>query len=115
MIKTIDEITIVRTKESFILTNARNNAQVMFNEENKSINFQDSFKNTITNYPLNISINFEVFKLTIIGETLNCSEGIVRAYLSTKHVQELAHKTFYEEGQTHIFDFINLKFNVTVE
>jgi hypothetical protein len=48
MIKTINGITIVGTKESFILTNARKNAQVMFNEENKSINFKDSHYNKLS-------------------------------------------------------------------
>jgi hypothetical protein len=33
------------------------------------------------------------------------------AYLSTIDVQELAENTFYEQGQTRVYDFINLKFN----
>lgn len=34
------------------------------------------------------------------------------AYLPTNDVQGLAQKTFYEDGQTHIYDFISGKFNV---
>jgi hypothetical protein len=50
--------------------------------------------------------------LTKIGETINFKDGTIMAYLSTKDLQELAEKTFYEDGQTRIYDFVNHKFIV---
>jgi hypothetical protein len=53
-----------------------------------------------------------MFELSQIGETINFKDGKIIAYLSTKDVQELAQKTFYEEGQTRIYDFMNHEFTV---
>lgn len=112
MVKTIDKITIVGTKESFTLNNKKNQATVMFNEERNTLSFQDSYRNSMFNYPAIVRINSETFKLTNRGQTIRRSDGTISAYLSTNDVQELAQYAFYEEGQTHIFDFLNLTFNV---
>jgi hypothetical protein len=76
-----------------------------------SIIFHDSAGNIIQNCPSTIRINFEVFHLTTVGQIINRNNGNMIAYLSTSDVQELAENTFYEQGQTRVYDFINLKFN----
>jgi hypothetical protein len=115
MIKTIDDITFMGSQASFTLRNDKNNAFISYNVEKGNIQFRDSVGNTMQNFGSTISINFKVFKLATVGETIRSSDGTIIAYLSSNDVQELAHKTFYEEGQTHVFDFVNLKFNVALE
>jgi hypothetical protein len=112
MIKTIDDITFIGNQASFTLRNGKNNAFINCNAEKGNIQFRDAVGNTIQNYGSTISINFEVFKLTAVGETIGSNDGTIIAYLSTNDVQELAQKTFYEEGQTQIFDFMSLVFTV---
>jgi hypothetical protein len=112
MIKIIDNITFMGSKQSFMLINNSNKAQINFNKESGRINFRDSVGNTIQNYPSTICINLKVFKLTTLGQVISCSNGNVFVYLSTPDVQELVEKSFYEEEQTRIYDFTNYKFNV---
>jgi hypothetical protein len=81
------------------------------NLKKESITFHDLVGNIIQNYSSTIRINFEVFHLTVVGQTININNGSMIAYLSTNDVQKLAENTFYEQGQTHVYDFINLKFN----
>jgi hypothetical protein len=114
MIKTIDDITFMGNEASFTLSNSRNRAFISFIKEDESIHFRDSVGNTMLSYPATISINFEVFKLTTIGQTINSSDGTVNAYLSKRDVQELAENSFYEEGQTRVFDFMKLEFTVAL-
>jgi hypothetical protein len=112
MIKTIDDITIMGSKDSFMLNNTKNRAHISFDAERNSIHFRDSFGNSMRNHPFTVAINLQVFKLTTLGQTISGTDGSVIAFLSTNDVQELAEKTFYEEGQTRIYDFINQKFTI---
>jgi hypothetical protein len=112
MVKTIDGITIIGNVNFFTLNNSKNQSTFNFNAKSGSASFRDSIGNTIQNHPATISINFEVFKLTEVGQTINRSNGKVIAYLSSKDVQELAEKNFYEDGQTRIYDFMNQSFTV---
>lgn len=112
MVKTIDGITIVGEVNSFILNNSKNQSTFRFNAESGNTSFRDSIGNTIQNHSSTISIDFEVFHLTEVGQTINAGDGNVIAYLSSKDVQELAEKTFYEDGQTRIYDFMNQSFTV---
>jgi hypothetical protein len=114
MIKTIDDITFMGSAESFTLSNSRNRAFISLNKEKRSISFRDSVGNTMQNYGSTISINFEVFKLTTLGQTINSSDGTVIAYLSGNDIQQLAENSFYEEGQTRVFDFMELEFTVAL-
>jgi hypothetical protein len=112
MIKTIDGITIMGDGNSFMLNNSKNQSTFRFNAERGSICFRDSIGNTMQNHPSTISINFEAFKLTKVGQTINRNNGNVIAYLSSKDVRELAKKNFYEDGQICIYDFMNQSFTV---
>ena len=112
MHKTIDGINITGTQDFFTLKNAKNDAQVYINTTSGKIIFNDSFGNIIQNYPSITQINFETFNLNKIGQTINRDNGNIIVYLSSSDVQELAEKTFYEYGQTRVYDFINLKFNI---
>ena len=68
MHKTIDEIRIIGNEEFFTLNNDKNNASVTINSNSGNITFNDSFGNTIQNYPSIIRINFETFNLTNVGQ-----------------------------------------------
>jgi hypothetical protein len=114
MIKTIDNITIIGNEKSFSLENNLNQARANYNAENGIFHFSDPFGNLIQNNSCVILINFEEFKLTKLGQTINRDNGTIIAYLSSVDVQELAEKTFYEEGQNRVYDFINHKFNVSL-
>jgi hypothetical protein len=65
-------------------------------------------------YPATITINLKAFKMNTIGQVLNSIDGTIFAYLSTSDVQELAENSFYEEGQTRVFDFMKLAFTVAL-
>jgi hypothetical protein len=112
MVKTIDGTTIVGDINSFVLNNSKNQSTFRFNAERGNASFRDSIGNTIQNHPSTISIDFEVFHLTELRQTINASNRNIIAYLSSKDVQELAEKTFYEDGQTRIYDFMNQSFTV---
>ena len=114
MIKTIDEITVSGTEEFFSISNAKNNAQITVSLKNKRITYFDSFGNTIQNHPSVTRLNFEIFHITELGQTTSIKNGNIIAYLSSSDVQEIAEKTFYEYGQTRMYDFINLKFNCAI-
>lgn len=110
MIKKIDGILIMGSLNYFVLNNSENQSYFNFNTESGSACFRDSNGNIIQNHSATIRINFDVFNLRELGQTINLRDGSVIAYLSSNDVMELAEKTFYEEGQTHIYDFINQKF-----
>lgn len=110
MLKSVKGITIIIKNDSLILINDKNKARFNYNSENNSISFNDPNGNQVQNYGATISINFEVFKLTHLGQTINMNNGNMIAYLCDKDILELADKTFYEEGQKRIYDFMNLKF-----
>lgn len=112
MIKTIENISIVINSQLLMLTNKENNCSFHYNCKDNRFFFQDSNDNIIQNYGATISINFEVFNLTRVGQTINRNDGRVIACLSGGDIQELAEKTFYEKGQMRVYDFINLKFNI---
>jgi hypothetical protein len=112
MIKTIEGITIIINNNTLMLTNGKNRAHFRYDSKDVSVSFRDSNGNMVQNYGSTISINFEVFKLTHLGQTINMNDGSVIACLCDKDVQELAEKTFYEEKQMRIYDFMNLKFTV---
>lgn len=112
MVKTISEIKIIDSDLSLMLHNKQNRGLYTFNKEYKRISFSDSNGNKTFNYSVTISVNFKVYELNQIGETINFKDGTIMAFLSTKDIQELAQKTFYEEGQTRIYDFTDNKFIV---
>jgi hypothetical protein len=103
---------MVREVNFFVLNNSKNQSTFRFDTESGNASFRDSIGNTIQNHSSTISIDFEVFHLTEVGQTINVGDGNVIAYLSNKDVQELAEKNFYEDGQTRIYDFINQSFTV---
>lgn len=112
MVKTTSEITIIDSEVTLMLHNKKNRALYTYNKEQNRISFNDSNGNKIFNYPVTISVNFKVFELTKIGEIISFKDGTIMAFLYTKDLQELAEKTFYEDGQTRIYDFVNHKFIV---
>ena len=111
MNKTIDNINILGSEDFFTLINEKNDSHINLNLKDRRIVFHDFAGNIIQNSPSTIRINFEIFHLTKVGQIINRNNGNIIAYLSTVDVQELAENTFYEQGQTRVYDFINLKFN----
>ena len=57
-----------------------------------------------------ININNVVWKVTTVGDNIKFENGTTIALLFSKDIQEVAQETFYEKGQPHIYDFIELKF-----
>lgn len=112
MIKITSEITIIDNDVTLMLHNKKNGALYTCNKEQNRISFSDSNGNKIFNYSVTISVNFEVFDFTQMGETINFKDGRIMAYLSTMDVQELAQKTFYDEGQIRVYNFLNHTFTV---
>lgn len=110
MTKSVEGITIIINNNSLMLINNQNEARFRYDSKDLFVSFNDPDGNQIQNYGSTISINFEVFKLTHLGQTINRSNGNIIACLCDKDVLELADKTFYKEGQKRIYDFINLKF-----
>ena len=70
MYKIIDEINISGKEDFFTLNNTKNDAQVTISLEKGRITFNDSCGNTMQNYPSVTRINFEIFNLTEIGQTI---------------------------------------------
>jgi hypothetical protein len=112
MIKTSNEITIIDNDVTLLIHNKKNGGLYTYHKEQNRISFNDANGNKIYNYPLTISINFKEFELMEKGETINFTDDKIMAYLSTKEIQELAEKKFYEEGQIRIYDFSNQMFTV---
>ncbi len=112
MNKTIDDITISGINDNYSLTNAKNNSHIYINLKNDTISYCDPFGNNMLNHSCTMRLNFEVFKITELGQIINRDNGTVIAYLSGEDVKELAERTFYEYEQTRVFDFINFRFNV---
>jgi hypothetical protein len=111
MHKIIDDIHIVENENFFTLVNVKTDSFIRLDLNEGKILFYDFAGNIIHNYSLTIRINSEVFHLTAVGQNININTGSMIAYLSTTDVQEHAENTFYEQGQTRVYDFIKLKFN----
>ncbi|MBS7231186.1 hypothetical protein KHA90_09120 [Flavobacterium psychroterrae] len=105
MIKTVEDVSIVINADLLVLTNKKNKCQFHYNSKSKRFFFQDSNDNIIQNYGATISINFKVYNLTFLRQTINMTNGSMIAYLIDKDIQELAERTFYEERQIRIYDF----------
>jgi hypothetical protein len=112
MIKTSNEITIIDNDVTLLIHNKKNGGLYTYHKEQNRISFNDANGNKIYNYPLTISVNFKEFELVEKGEAINFKDDKIMAYLPTKDLQDLAEKTFYEEGQTRIYDFSNQIFTV---
>ncbi|WP_310554553.1 hypothetical protein [Flavobacterium sp.] len=107
-----DGINFIGTEVSFMLYNTRNSSYFSLNTKSMYITFRDSFGNIMQNSSIRIKFYDEAIIINTLGKSINRSNGTVIAFLSNNDVQELAEKTFYEEGQTRVYDFINLKFNI---
>lgn len=80
MTKTTSEITIINGDLSLMLHNKKNGGLYTFNKELKRISFTDASGNKTFNSPVTISVNFKVFELAQIGETLNFKDGKIIAF-----------------------------------
>ena len=108
--KTISNIEIITHHNTLTLVNLINGAIFRFNPKENLTMFKDSFGNTMQNKFGTITINNLVYKLTTEGENIKFEDGTTIVLLSTKDIREIEEKTFYENGQLHIYDFIELKF-----
>jgi hypothetical protein len=109
---TIDEIQIVEGKNCFVLFNLLSGALINCHKDTGFINYTDSARNVMQNATSSIEINSEVFHFTKERQTISLNDGRLIAYLCTRDIQEIAEKTFYEDGQLRIYDFINQKFTI---
>jgi hypothetical protein len=112
MSKIIDGISIRNNDQYLVLTNSRNNGCFTHRLENGSIAFIEPSFNMIHNRPRIVSVDFEIINSTEMGQIIIAKNGHLVAYLSTADILQRAEKTFYEEGQTRVYDFINEAFTI---
>jgi hypothetical protein len=116
MTKTIDAIKITDEKTFFTIFNTRSSAFFTIFKEEGHILFRDSFGNILQCGFCYIKTNENIeFELNEIGETIRDKNGTTIALLSQNDVLELAEQTFYEAGQTRIYDFINQRFKIDLD
>ena len=107
---TICDIEIITQHNSLTLINLINGAVFRFDAVENLTMYKDTFGNTMQNKFGIITINNVVCKLTTEGDNIKFEDGTTIALLFSKDIQEIAEKTFYEKGQPHIYDFIELNF-----
>ena len=108
--KTISDIEIITQHDFITLINLINGSVFRFSPKENFITFRDSFGNTMQNQFGTITVNNVIYKLTTEGDNIKFEDGTTIALLSNKDIRELAQNTFYEKGQPHIYDFMELKF-----
>jgi hypothetical protein len=115
MTKTINEIIVTDDNAFFTLSNSRNKAFFTIFKQTGLVSFRDAFGNMMQSDRCTITINeTHSLELSEIGDAISVNDGTLFVRLSLIDVQELAEKTFYEEGQTRIYDFINQKFTIAI-
>ncbi|PAM93666.1 hypothetical protein B4N84_15400 [Flavobacterium sp. IR1] len=112
MRKSVGEVDLTcRTDGSvWIYDNRKNNASFMVNDSD-DVCYNDSVGNYMTSSPRYISINFEHFQLKNYGDAIRKSDGTRMIMMRKEDIQDIANKTFYDEGQVHVIDFLTFSVN----
>jgi hypothetical protein len=107
---TFCDIEIIIQHNALTLVNLISGAVFRYNSKENLTMYKDSFGNTMQNQFGTITVNNVDCKLTTVGDTIKFENGTSIVLLKTKDILEIAEKTFYEKGQPHIYDFIELNF-----
>jgi hypothetical protein len=111
-IKTISGITIIgNSNENYTFLNSKNSAHFSIMKDN--ISYSDPFGNYMSSSSCSIRINSESFRLEKMGNAFKRYDGTMVIMIPKEQIQEIANKTFYEEGQFNAIDF--LTFTITEE
>ena len=105
---TIDGITIMeRSGKPHMFCNHKNRAVYIINGYN--VIYKDPFGNSMANTARHIRINGKSFELNNYGQEIRLSDGTAILLLPKEDIQHLANKTFYDDGQLKIIDFLENK------
>lgn len=111
-IRTISDVIIMGHNSPHCLYfNTKNKARFSINKS--GFDYTDPFGNYMTSAATNIMINFKSFELNKMGDEIKKTDGTSLIMMPKEQIQEIANKTFYEEGQFHAIDF--LTFTITEE
>ncbi|MDQ6471651.1 hypothetical protein RB619_13425 [Flavobacterium sp. LHD-80] len=104
-IKIIGDIIITQEKENIInFFNKKNDAY--FGLYGDGIQYTDPFGNTMLNHRTAISVDGKSYSLKKVCDEIRRKDGSIIILLTTKEIQEIANKTFYEEEQVRPVDFL---------
>ncbi|MDR7371017.1 hypothetical protein [Flavobacterium aquidurense] len=90
--------------------NLKNNAAFCFMQN--GVQYYDPFDNSMISYPSALVMDRKVYSLKKMGDEVKIKSGTA-ILLPIREIQEIANKTFYEDGQFHAIDF--LTFTITEE
>ncbi|MCV9929064.1 hypothetical protein OIU83_15470 [Flavobacterium sp. LS1R49] len=103
--KTIHGITIIGLPEKpHMFCNHENRAVYIIN--GNDVTYKDPFGNFMSNMPRYIQINGKSFELNTIGEEIRLQDGTTMVLLPKEEIRHLANKTFYDDGQFKVIDFL---------
>ena len=109
-IRTINDTIINRLNDgNCMFINELNRAH--FNLTELGVSYTDPFGNFMISSPYNIFINDRYYLFKNVGDYVTKFDGTITILLTKEEIQEIANKTFYEEGQFNAVDF--LTFTVT--
>lgn len=104
-VKIIGDIIITQEKENIInFLNKKNDAY--FGLYGQGILYTDPFGNSIINHCAAISVDGKTYSLKKVCDEVRRKDGAIIILLTTKEIQEIAHKTFYEDKQLRPVDFL---------
>jgi hypothetical protein len=106
------DLTLHADGSVWIYRNTKNKACFMVSKDG-DVFYDDPFGNYMTSSPRQIRVNFEHFVLNNNGDEIRKSDGTRMIMMPKKEIQEIANKTFYEDGQFHAIDF--LTYTITEE
>ncbi|WP_431241973.1 hypothetical protein ACQ9BO_18755 [Flavobacterium sp. P21] len=105
-IKIIGDIIITQEKENIInFLNKKNDAY--FGVYGDGILYIDPFGNSVINHRTAISVDGRSYSLKKKCDEIRRKDGSIIILLTTKEIQEIADRTFYEDNQVRPVDFLN--------
>jgi len=113
MIKNFNDITIMGNLSSPMIRNGKNNARYSFDEKGR-VHYTDPFGNDMQNCYAEIQINFVQYSLNAENPVIDLGNKTI-SLLYAEDIQELAHKTFYEQDQEPIFNFLTHTFLIDLD
>lgn len=109
-IRTINDTTINKLNDSCCMfINSLNRAH--FNLTELGVSYTDPFGNFMISFPYTLFINDRYYLFKNVGDYVTKFAGTITILLTKEEIQQIANKTFYEEGQFNAIDF--LTFTVT--
>jgi hypothetical protein len=103
--KAIQGIVVMEMEDKpYMFCNLKNNA--VYITKGNTVTYKDPFGNSMSNTFRQIRINGKSFELNNYEEEIRLSDGTTILLLPKEDIQHLANKTFYDDGQFKIIDFL---------